>query len=142
MTPAQLPGVPLPSQIASARREHASLIKQRDFAAEAIIQLSDALATLEPSPGVVDQTSVNPTEERLDRACSALSALIEVRLLELQMMHESLVARTDELEALLTTADGGDLGALSRAIPKVPSQHEPNAGVQNASRPLHKTTDR
>jgi hypothetical protein len=97
---------------------HARLSKQRDAAAEAIIQLSDALSTLEPSRGVDAETATNPTEERLDRACCALSALIEVRLLELQTTHESLAARVDKLEAIQKMADGGDLAALSRAIPQ------------------------
>lgn len=87
--------------------DHAQLTRQRDAAAEAIVQLSDALSTLEPSRAVVSQTLT-----------CALSALIEVRLLELQMTHESLEARLDKLGAIQKMADGGDLAALSRAIPQ------------------------
>ena len=97
---------------------HARLSRQRDAAAEAIIQLSDALSTLEPSRGEDAKTATSPTEERLDRACCALSALIQVRLLELQMTHERVAARVDQLEAVQTMADRGDLAALSRAIPR------------------------
>ena len=98
--------------------QHALLMKQRDAAAESIIQLSDALSTLAPSQGVVAEAATNPTEELLGRVCHALSTLMEVQLLQLQMTHESLVARIDELEANLKMADGGDLAALSRAIPQ------------------------
>ena len=97
--------------------QHALLIKQRDAAAESIIQLSDALSTL-PAQGAVAETATNPTGELLGRVCHALSALMEVHLLELQMKHESLLARIDELEANLKMAEGGDLAALSRAIPQ------------------------
>jgi hypothetical protein len=102
--------------MAEIQLHHARLCKQRDAAAEAIIQLSDALSTLDPSQGLRAELATNPTEERLNSACYALSALIEVRLLELQMTHETLVARIGALEAVLKTTDGGDLAALSRTI--------------------------
>jgi len=126
MTPAQPPGIPQHTQIASARREHALLSKQRDVAAESMEQLSDALATL--SQGVSDEAVVSPPERLLYRICNALSAVIQVRLLELQMSHENLVARVDDLEAALKIADGGDLAALNRAIPQAPSEHAPEQG--------------
>src|SRR6266446_5042637 len=110
MTPAQPPGIPQHIQIALARREHALLSKQRDVAAESIEQLSDALATL--SQGVIVEVVVNPPERLLYRICNALSAVIQVRLLELQMSHENLVERVDDLEATLKMGDGGDLAAL------------------------------
>ena len=93
--------------------------------AEAIIQLSDALATLEPSRRAAVETATSPNEEHWDYVRSALIVLMEVRLLELQMTHEDLAARVDELEANLKMADGGDLAALSRAVPQSPEQtHE------------------
>ncbi len=133
MNPAEPPGVPQHIQIASARREHALLSKQRDIAAESIKQLSDALATL--SQGV--EAIVNPPERLLYRICNALSAVIQVRLLELQMSHENLVARVDDLEAALKVADGGDLAALNRAIPQAPSEHAPEHGLRDSEQPIH-----
>jgi len=111
--------------------QHALLIKQRDAAAESIIQLSDVLSTLPPQ-GVVAETATNPTGELLGRVCHALSALMEVHLLELQMTHESLVARIDELEANLKMAGGGDLAALSRAIPQASEPTRDNRKKQTA----------
>ncbi len=122
-------------QIASARREHALLSKQRDVAAESIEQLSDALAAL--SQGVIVEVVVNPPERLLYRICNALSAVIQVRLLELQMSHENFVARVDDLEAALKIADGGDLAALNRAIPRAPSEHTPEQGARDSEQPIH-----
>ena len=139
MTPAQPPDIPQHIQIASARREHALLSKQRDVAAESIKQLSDALATL--SEGVSDEAVVNPPEQLLYRISNALSAVIQVRLLELQMSHENLVARVD-LEAALKIADGGDLAALNRAIPQAPSEHAPEHGVRDSEQPIHDAKER
>jgi hypothetical protein len=107
---------------AAIQLRHARLSKKRNATAEAIVQLSDALSTLDPLRGAIAEIATNPTEERLNRACYALSALIEVRLLELQMTHESLVAQIAALETVLKTSDGGDLAALGRAIPQ-PSEH-------------------
>jgi hypothetical protein len=104
--------------------QHALLIKQRDAAAESIIQLSDVLSKLPPQ-GVAAETATNPTDELLGRVCHAVSALMEVHLLELQMTHESFLAPIDELEANLKMAGGGDLAALSRAIPQA---SEPTPG--------------
>ncbi len=132
MTPDQPPGTPTCVEIALARREHALLNKQRDATAEAIVQLSDALSTLGPSRGVTAETATNPIEQLLGRACFALSTLMEIRLLELQMMHESYIARVDELEVTLTMADGGDLAALSRATPQA-SEYAANDREKHAT---------
>ena len=102
--------------------QHARLSKQRDAAAESIIQLSDALSTAGPSRGVVAEASTNSTEELLGSVCHALSTLMEVRLLELQITHEGLVAQLDDVEVDLKMAGGGDLTALSRAIPQASKQ--------------------
>ena len=140
MTPTQPPGIPQHIEIASARREHALLSKQRDLAAESIKQLGDALATL--SQGVTVETVANAPERLLYCVCNALSAVIEVRLLELQMSHENLVARVDDLEATLKMADGGDLAALTRAIPQAPSEDAPEHGVRDSEQPIHDAKER
>src|SRR5258708_38806503 len=126
MTPARPPGIPQHTQIASARREHALLSKQRDVAAESIKQLSDALATL--SEGVSDEAVVNPPEQLLYRIGNALSAGVQVRPLELPMLPENLVARGEELERAFKISDGGDLAALYRTIPPSPSAPPPPHG--------------
>jgi hypothetical protein len=121
------------STLAEIQLRHARLSKQRDVTAEAIIQLSRALSGLDPSRDVIAKVTTNPTEERLNCACYALSALIEVRLLELQMTHETLVARIGALEAVLKAAPGGDLSALSRAIPQT-SEHAHDDTEKQTSR--------
>ncbi len=101
------PQVPPHIQIAMARRELALLTKQRDVAAESIEALSSAMAALSGPLRIIPETVTTEVERHVLRLTFAISMITSVRLLELQMSHENLVARCAELEAALKVADGG-----------------------------------
>jgi hypothetical protein len=100
------PQIPQHILIENAKRELAMLTNQKDMAAESIATLSDAIAQLPTSPhlGKHWPSELAPGVEAL---CVAVSALISVRLLELQFSHQNLAARCAELEAALRTAGSG-----------------------------------